>query len=113
VTTSSDETTNRTTTVTSPPAPSTADDWPADTKAWAVVLASKQTRGQAELQASRASGLGSSGVLNSTNYVSLRPGYWVAYAGPFHSRELAQAETNRYRRNGFADAYPRYVSADG
>jgi len=86
--------------------------WPPDTSAWTVVLASKATREEAEAIAEKAQldDLGITGVLNSSNHSSLRPGFWVAYVGV-----LDRAEANRHSEDaisaGFDDAYPKFVTA--
>lgn len=86
--------------------------WPPDTSAWTVVLASKATREEAEAIAEKAQldDLGITGVLNSSNHSSLRPGFWVAYVGV-----LDRAEANRRSEAaisaGFDDAYPKFVTA--
>ncbi len=91
------------------------DDWPAGESGWAVMLASKAidrfTLADAELIAeeARVAGVPRVGVLDSTNYPSLNPGYWAVFSGPYASRAAAEAELATIRSLGFADAYPREV----
>jgi hypothetical protein len=85
--------------------------WPEGTSAYTIVLASVATPHDARTVATRARGLGRSvGVLNSSDYASLRPGYWVAFAGLFATEATARANLDAYRTAGFGDAYVRYVS---
>jgi hypothetical protein len=88
------------------------DGWPDGKSAWTVILASEQTRGQAESaveQAKRVPSEGLSlGVLHSNDYASLRPGYWVAFAGQFDSATDAQRAAERYRRQ-FPTTYQRFI----
>lgn len=86
--------------------------WPAGVNAYTVVLASSADRSQAEATASRASGVsGVHGVLNSSDFASLRPGYWVAFAGVHSTTAAASSAATTLRARGFGDAYVRYVSA--
>lgn len=49
------------------------------------------------------------GILYSSNFSSLNPGYWVVYTGEFPSRSAALAQAERVRRAGYEDAYARQV----
>ena len=113
VTTAPAKTQTSTRTSASPPASNT--DWPAGLSAWTVVLASETDRNAAQTKADQASSRfdGPTGVLRSDDYESLRPGYWVAFAGQLDTREQAISATRTMRRTGFADAYPRYVAERG
>jgi serine/threonine-protein kinase len=51
-----------------------------------------------------------SGVLLSTEYRSLRPGYWVVYSGRFATEAEAAAHAERLRRAGYTTAYPRELA---
>lgn len=88
------------------------DSWPDGATAWTVVLASAATPGLAEAalaQARRISSRGLNlGVLRSDDYVGLRPGYWVAFAGQFDAVEEAQREAGRYSGQ-FPTAYQRFI----
>lgn len=50
------------------------------------------------------------GVLFSSEFTSLRPGYWVVFSGTFDSQEQAAARATRARGLGYSDSYPRFVS---
>lgn len=84
--------------------------WPAGKSAFTVVLVSTERRTDARREAQRAVDAGlPAGLLRSNAYSSLRPGYWVAYAGEFDSRAEAARRAQSYAAQGFADAYPRRV----
>lgn len=84
--------------------------WPAGKSAFTVVLVSRERRVDARREAQRASGAGlPAGLLRSNDYSSLRPGYWVAYAGEFDSRAEAARRAQSYAAQGFRDAYPRRI----
>lgn len=88
------------------------DSWPDGVNAWTVVLASASTRGLAESALNEARRVPSRGlnlgVLRSDDYVDLRPGYWVAFAGQFDEVGEAQAEAERYR-GLFPSTYQRFI----
>ena len=50
------------------------------------------------------------GILYSSNYQSLRPGYWVVYAGPFYTPEEAQNTCWELDRRTGALCYGRRLS---
>lgn len=69
--------------------------WPVGKDAWTIVLASvPKVDGSDEAvalaEAARRRGLTPAGVLDSSRYPSLRPGYWMAYTGVYRS----EAEAN-------------------
>jgi len=49
------------------------------------------------------------GVLNSDDYTSLEPGYWVAYVGPFPDVAAADAAKDELIAAGYSAAYTRCV----
>lgn len=90
--------------------PATSDDWPGGA-AYTTILASVQSESEARLIQSKASASGlDAGVLYSTNYRSLRPGYWVVFSGTSPSKQDADELTARAKALGYSDAYPRFVS---
>lgn len=92
-----------------PPAASTSE-W-AGGSSYTTILASKATEAQARAIQRTASERGlDAGVLFSSRFRSLRPGYWVVFSGAFASVDDASTHTQRARELGFADAYPRHVS---
>jgi hypothetical protein len=89
--------------------------WPAGQDGYTVVLASvvsSQGRAAADAQAARAraAGLPQVGVLESSSYSSLRPGFWVVFSGIYSSEAQARAATPSARAKGYPDAYPRRVA---
>jgi hypothetical protein len=99
-----------------PATPTQASDiWPAGQSGYTVVLASASEsagRTQADAAAERAvqAGLAEVGVLRSSDYSSLRPGYWVTYSGIYDTEAEARAALSSAQGAGFSDAYPRRVS---
>lgn len=83
----------------SEPAPAA---WPADTDGWTVVLLSvPKVRGRAvAVQAARdarAKGLQGVGIVDSSRFPSLQPGYWMVFAGRFTSEPEATSRLQRAR----------------
>lgn len=75
------------------------------------MLGAFSTEENARSQQSEATGLGlDAGVLYSSNFSSLRPGYWVVFSGTFSSQEEAAARALRAQELGYTDSYPRFVS---
>ena len=69
-------------------------DWPAGEDGWTIVLASvPQTNGRpgavARARQARKKGLVQVGVLDSSLYASLHPGYWVIFSGVYASEAEA------------------------
>ena len=52
------------------------------------------------------------GILYSSDFESLRPGYWVVYAGPFYTPEEAQNTCWELDRRTGALCYGRRLSQD-
>jgi hypothetical protein len=77
---------------------------------WTVVVASLDRHADAEAVAERLRASGLQGdVLQSSDYTSLNPGYWVAYSGRFADATTASRESTKLRGLGFQNAYPREV----
>ncbi len=69
-------------------------EWPAGDQGWTIAIASiPQTEGRQvavdRARAARRRGLTSVGVLDSSRYASLHPGYWVVFTGIFGSEAEA------------------------
>lgn len=89
-------------------------DWPDDTSAYTVILLSTNTREGAQTVARQAARAGiPAGVLQSDDYSSLNPGFWVVFGGEFDSSEEAQRESESYAGLGFPGGYPRFVNGGG
>lgn len=94
------------------PAPATTPDapgsgpigeWPAGSQGWTIALASvPQTEGRrlalARARAARRKGLPSVGVLDSSRYASLHPGFWVVFTGVYGSEAEATSALAEARR---------------
>lgn len=119
--------TTRTSTLPTPPEPTTTTptrpsappngktEWPEDQNGWTVVLvsyplATGRSAALQKAQAAAKAGLPEVGVLVSSRYSSLHPGYFVVFSGIYDSREQAQAARRTARSNGFSGAYERPVA---
>ena len=86
-----------------PIGPSGVAEWPADEDGWTIALASiPQTSGRAVAVArarrARARGLPQVGVLDSSRYASLHPGYWIVFTGVYTSEAGATSALEEARR---------------
>jgi hypothetical protein len=89
--------------------------WPANRDGYTVILRSTRTsegRGEADAAAQRAinAGLPEVGVLNSSDYSSLNPGYYATFTGVYDSQQEAENALPRARSAGFPLAYVRRVA---
>jgi hypothetical protein len=89
--------------------------WPTNKDGFTVVLKSVPTssgRGPAETAANKAksNGLPQVGILNSSDFSSLNPGYYVTFSGIYDNQSQANAALPTARSNGFPTAYAREVS---
>jgi hypothetical protein len=114
-TTSTGTTTTQPTT-TQPTSTVEQNDWPPGEDGWAVLLMSRDTEqydyayitGQKAIAEGK--GITNAGVLNSDDYFTLNPGYWVLYMGPYSSKSAAQAAVPTAVAKGYTDAYVRRVA---
>jgi len=91
-----------------------ADEWPLDASGFTVILASiPESRGRAaaDIEASNAeaAGLPKVGVLDSSSFSSLRPGYWVVFSGMYDALVGARSNLANARSSGYPSAYTREV----
>jgi len=89
--------------------------WPSGREGYTVVLASVETakgRGDAEQKANQAiaNGLTNVGILNSSDFLTLNPGYYVVFQGVYDTAAGAQDGLATARSSGFPLAYVREVS---
>jgi len=89
--------------------------WPPSKDGFTVVLKSVPTsngRSQAESAANKArtNGLSQVGILNSSDFSSLNPGYYVTFTGIYDTESQANAALPNARSKGFPTAYAREVS---
>ena len=99
------------------PAPTPAaqlTEWPSR-DGYTVVLTSIPARGtgledaRSRVKAARSSGVRDVGLLVSSRFSSLHPGYYVVFAGVFDSLEEAQTATNRLSGR-YPNAYARQIT---
>ncbi len=89
--------------------------WPANAGGWTVVLVSlpATSGGQqtARVQADRAAsaGLPEVGILASSRYSTLHPGYFVVFAGIYDTRSEAESSLAAAGAAGFSSAYVRQI----
>jgi hypothetical protein len=92
-----------------PPAPGGDSDWPAGETAWTALLSSVRSESDARAAKARLASSGEpAGVLFSSDYPGLRPGYWVVFSGQYPSQSAAAAQA-RSLRSEFPDAYARRI----
>lgn len=89
--------------------------WPANETGWTVVLVSyPKTFGHPQALATATTaakkGLSQVGVVDSSLYASLQPGYYVVFAGIYATRDDADAAVGTARQAGFAGAYSREIA---
>jgi len=89
--------------------------WPSGKEGYTVVLASVETskgRDDAEQKANQAiaNGLTDVGILNSSDFLTLNPGYYVVFKGVYDTAAAAQSGLATARSSGFPLAYVREVS---
>jgi hypothetical protein len=116
-TTTAATTTTATTTTAKPPAapPNGQTAWPSGQSGWTLVLTSYPVTGgrSAALATARRaaqSGLPQVGILNSSGFGSLHPGYYVVFSGIYDSQAHADAAAALARAHGFSGAYSRQIS---
>jgi hypothetical protein len=101
-------------TTTAPP-PGALTAWPRGQSGHTVVLQSIPKSAGRSLAISRAraaarSGLPQVGVLDSSLYSSLHPGYYVVFSGIYSSRDQAERARSAASAKGFAAAYARQIT---
>ena len=87
-----------------PVGPSGVAEWPTDEEGWTIALAAlPQTAGRAAALArartARKKGLSQVGVLDSSRYASLHPGYWIVFSGVYSSEAEATSALEDARRS--------------
>jgi hypothetical protein len=87
-----------------------ASDWPAGTSAWTAVLSSVRSESDARAAKARLRAAGEpAGVLFSSDFPDLRPGYWVVFSGRYQDRSSAIAQATALRGR-FPGAYARRIT---
>jgi hypothetical protein len=95
-----------------PPAAASSgvDDWAGGT-GYTAILASVSSHAEARAVQAEATGRGlDAGVLYSSDFSSLRPGYYVVFSGAFPTVADAAIRVERAQTLGYSDAYPRFVA---
>jgi hypothetical protein len=95
--------------------PSGIISWPSGKNGYTVIIKStpiSQGRGPADSAARQAisAGLTQVGVLTSSDYSSLNPGYYVTFTGIYDTQSQANAALPNARSKGFPTAYPRRIA---
>ena len=111
--TTAPSTTTPATTSPPPPANPAAITWPRDRRGWTIVLLSlPQTNGRdaaaAQAKKARDGGLRRVGILDSSRYASLHPGYYVIFQGVYADEAEASSALQR-ARSVFPSAYQREI----
>ena len=89
--------------------------WPATKSGWTIVLDSiPSTNGRAGAvgEAKQALGLGLKpvGVLDSSAFSTLHPGYYVVFFGIYDNEPEAQSHVIEAHRRGYREPYPRRIT---
>jgi hypothetical protein len=98
-----------------PAAPAAPKNWPTGQSGYTVVLQSlPSTNGRsfalAQAQAALHAGVPSVGILDSSQFSSLHPGYYVLFSGVYHSFDDANAALTTVQSHGYPRAYPRRIT---
>ena len=97
-----------------PAPPATLVSWPAGRSGWTIVLDSvPTTNGRAgavgEAKQALRLGLKQVGVIDSAQFSSLHPGYFVVFAGIYATEAAAQSHIIDAHRRGYPGPYPRRI----
>jgi hypothetical protein len=100
---------------TTAPAPGALSSWPAGQSGYTVVLESLPSSSGRSLAFERArsaskAGLPRVGVIDSSRYSSLHPGYYVVFSGVYSTLGQAQAAQATAAAKGFRLAYARQIT---
>ena len=97
-----------------PPKPALVS-WPATKSGWTIVLDSvPTTNGRAgavgEAKQALRLGLKPVGVMDSSAFSSLHPGYYVVFFGIYDNEPEAQSHVIEAHRRGYREPYPRRIT---
>jgi hypothetical protein len=98
-----------------PAPPPALTEWPAGKSGWTVVLASLPTANGrafalAQARAAEHSGLQAVGIIDSSQYASLHPGYYVLFSGVYTSLDDANTAATTAQSRGYRRAYARRIT---
>ncbi len=110
------QTTQTSTTSRRQPPKRTLVEWPPRRGGWTLVLASLPTSAGKPAATAKArealrAGLPQVGVLESSKYASLHPGYYVVFSGVYPSISAAQDAVSKAASSGYENAYARRVTS--
>lgn len=96
---------------------SASGDWPEGRNGWTVIVAgypNDQSRAQQRAADVQEDGFADSGVLFSSEYTSLCPGFYVVYSGVFSAESEAEARRRQLAANpDYAGMYVREIRTGG
>ena len=97
-----------------PPPAATLVSWPPARSGWTIVLDSVPSvngRAPAVAEANQALQVGMKqvGVIDSSRFSSLHPGYYVVFAGIYDTEAAAQSHVIDAHRHGYRGPYPRRI----
>jgi hypothetical protein len=100
---------------TTAPAPGALTSWPTGRSGYTVILESIPTSSGRSLAVARAreasrAGLPEVGVLESSRYSSLHPGYYVVFSGIYASSSQAERARSSAAGKGFRSAYTKPIT---
>ena len=81
-----------------------------ENSAAAAILWREALRARRAADKARTNGLPQVGILNSSDFSSLNPGYYVTFSGIYDTQSQANAALPNARSKGFPTAYVREVS---
>jgi hypothetical protein len=89
--------------------------WPVGKSGWTIILDSVPAtngRAGAAAEAKQAARLGMDdvGVIDSSRFSSLHPGYFVVFAGIYDTEAEAQSHVIEAHRQGYRNPYPRQIT---
>lgn len=96
--------------------PRTLTQWPQGRSGWTLVLASLPTSAGRPAAVAKArdalrAGVSEVGVIDSSKYSSLHPGYYVVFSGIYSSIGDAQDAVSKAAEAGYENAYARRVTS--
>ena len=108
--------TRTTPTTPQPPRTRTLAAWPKGRSGWTLVLASLPASAGRKAAVGKArqaldAGLTQVGVLDSSNFSSLHPGYFVVFSGTYDSLSEAQDAASRAAQKGYGNTYARRITS--
>jgi hypothetical protein len=98
-----------------PPPAQALKEWPAGRSDWTVVLQSlPTTNGRAfalaQARAAEHAGLEDVGIIDSSQFSSLHPGYYVLFSGVYGSFDDADTAVTEARSHGYPRAYAKRIT---